>query len=706
MLLRLRILAFVLVALIVFGLSLGLLFTQREVIINRYNEEDRVTTLGAIWAQVGFSESLRLEREVVTRLDLDRLAAERKLEDDPQVVALMRLFNAQAPAGITAEALDRDGRLVGGPVGRDTAEIADPLLVRRVRAEGKAVHGFRRLANGGLAVVCILPLIDSGEFVGALAASTDALGAVRGIEAALGQTALLVDGTGQLLPAERASLLKALQAGIDNPDRRMLDLDLGGKLWSVAVIDVADVGGGRIGTLYMLRDETRAAFMARLLSRGSIALGAIILVVVAIILALYLLRAFRPLEAALDALRDLAAGRTSVARVLVTGSDEIGRLAAVVEGLRQQTILVSGLSSQHERRLRRQQRYIRRQMQVLADTLEPEVRRLMLDDLEGIEREARRQLEVTPVATGVQSDSLGPLAVAFERMTDRVTDQHRQLDTLVGELREALEDKNKLLHLQKEIAIASDMQASILPQRFPPLQEIDVAAAMAPAKDVGGDFYDCFELYDGTIAFVIADVSGKGIPAAFFMLITRTLLKATALSLREPGAVLEHVNELLAQENDQGMFVTVFYGILDVTTGMLQFVNAGHNPPLLLRGAGEVEFMPSTEGTAVAIMEGLTYREGSVRLAPGDSLVLYTDGLTEAFNAAEDMFGDDRLVAAAKEAVAKPAKWTVDHIFRSIERFVKGAVQYDDMTCLVCRYNGPPGAFLASREAETADVAN
>lgn len=242
-----------------------------------------------------------------------------------------------------------------------------------------------------------------------------------------------------------------------------------------------------------------------------------------------------------------------------------------------------------------------------------------------------------------------------------------------------------LVRLRQELQIARDMQASVLPRQPLKHRDLVIVGRMKPALEVGGDFYDYFRIDDNRIGVVIADVSGKGVPASLFMMITRTLLKAAGLSGDGPGACLERVNDLLEAENDQAMFVTVFYGVIDLSNGTMLYANGGHNPPMIRLVDGTVRSVEPLGDPILAVVPGAGFREASVELKPGDALLLYTDGLTEAFSAAGEEFGDQRLVDALAGASGGEPAAVADHCLATVDDFAIGAAQSDDMTCLVAR---------------------
>jgi phosphoserine phosphatase RsbU/P len=211
-------------------------------------------------------------------------------------------------------------------------------------------------------------------------------------------------------------------------------------------------------------------------------------------------------------------------------------------------------------------------------------------------------------------------------------------------------------------------------------------ARMRAAREVGGDFYDIFELDKHRVAVVIADVSGKGVPAALFMAVSCTVIKSVATRGGEPGQILAQVNDILCEENDSGIFVTVFYGVIDHQAATLTYANGGHNPPYLTRTGRSVTALETTDGIALGVVSGLEYQQQTVDLYPEDTLFFYTDGITEAFDPAGNIFSDLRL----KEVLYESRDLSVEALGRSVignvESFANGAPQSDDITCVVARY--------------------
>jgi sigma-B regulation protein RsbU (phosphoserine phosphatase) len=250
-------------------------------------------------------------------------------------------------------------------------------------------------------------------------------------------------------------------------------------------------------------------------------------------------------------------------------------------------------------------------------------------------------------------------------------------------------EHQQLESLKTDLAVASEIQQAILPRVFPPFPElvdqIDMAALMVPAKDVGGDFYDIFRIDEDHFGFTIADVSGKGIPAAIFMAVSRTLIRATGIRGGSPSDCLTYSNKLLSAESVDCMFVTVFYGIYNIKTGEVTYCNAGHNPPYLLKSNGEVKALPLAKDPMVGAIPDIEYHEERIQLEKGEMLIMFTDGVTEAMNVSFAEYGDERLVAALKNAVGSNCQEMINAVKADVSEFTEEAEQSDDITMLTIK---------------------
>ena len=262
----------------------------------------------------------------------------------------------------------------------------------------------------------------------------------------------------------------------------------------------------------------------------------------------------------------------------------------------------------------------------------------------------------------------------------------------VDRLRTSVSEKNAALEkaqrqMSAELDLARAMQVAILPSRFPAAVGCDGAARMLPATTMGGDFYDFIELPGGCIGLVMADVSGKGVPAAFFMAVARTNLNALAATASGPADCLQRTNDVLLTQNPMDLFVTVFYAVFDPATGALTYSNGGHNPPLIRRANGTVEMLTAAAGLVLGMFPA-TYEQDSAQLQPGDTLVLYTDGVTEAFNVDAQMYEEARLVERVRADGGGSAKTLVASIFDGVIGFSGAAPQSDDITVAVLSWAG------------------
>lgn len=289
---------------------------------------------------------------------------------------------------------------------------------------------------------------------------------------------------------------------------------------------------------------------------------------------------------------------------------------------------------------------------------------------------------------GIHSnDEIEELAESFETMYTEVHDYIQRLEKVTSE-RE---------RIGAELNVAKKIQADMLPCIFPPFPDhpqFDIYASMSPAKEVGGDFYDFFLIDDTHLGIVMADVSGKGIPAALFMVISKTLLNQHCRVGGSPAEVLSVVNNILCENDKIEMFVTVWLGILDITTGKITAANAGHEYPVVQHAGGNYELLKDRHGFVLAGMEGSRYRNYEIQLQKGDHLFLYTDGVPEATNSHDELFGTDRMVAALNSNVNANCKQVLAQVQEHVDAFVQDAPQFDDLTMLCLEYNGEPEGHL------------
>ena len=290
--------------------------------------------------------------------------------------------------------------------------------------------------------------------------------------------------------------------------------------------------------------------------------------------------------------------------------------------------------------------------------------------------EGRKKLLEACSEYSKDNTEVGNLARSYISMAE-------DLESYVDNLQKVTAEKERI---NAELSLASSIQAHMLPcifPAFPEHDEFDIYATMTPAKEVGGDFYDFFMVDDTHVAAVMADVSGKGVPAALFMVIAKTLIKNHAQNGLQPCDVFTTVNRLLCDGNDAGLFVTAWMGVLDITSGKLTYVNAGHNPPLIRQNGGKFEYLRSRPGFVLAGMDTVKYRQNELMMHPGDRLYLYTDGITEATSSAKELYGEERLSAYLNGHADDTAEDILHGLKSDIDTFVGEAPQFDDMTMLM-----------------------
>ncbi len=325
---------------------------------------------------------------------------------------------------------------------------------------------------------------------------------------------------------------------------------------------------------------------------------------------------------------------------------------------------------------------------------------------------ARLTYPILALGRDVREISSGDLDYRAEvRDNDEVGDLARSFNDMAASLKEYVNNLESVTaekeRISTELNLATQIQADMLPRIFPPFpdrKEFDIYATMTPAKEVGGDFYDFFMIDDDHLALVMADVSGKGVPAALFMVIAKTLIKNRAQMGGSPSAILHDVNRQLCEGNEADLFVTVWLGILEVSTGKVTASNAGHEYPAIRRSGGKYELLKARNSPAVAAMEGMRFNEHEFTLNPGDNLYLYTDGVAEATNSDEELYGTDRMLEALDRTKNDSSEEILASMKSEVDAFTGDAPQFDDITMLCLRYFG--GADFVKELTIEADVNN
>ena len=678
---------------LMFALAAGVLLAALggAVVAWRGEEQERFDRLVLDLQQIGWE---RFEATAVERLRTAAVA----VADDPD---LIRALSAGDPAAVRTSIAPGLGAVrldvfddAGHVIYTSSLALAQELQLdvaglHRVLNTGVPVTGLMPTGPDAFSLVAAVPVRRGARVIGGITLGMAVEPGLAELSRTLGRAVTLVDLRGHAVSGNGVELYNRMDP--DLPLRRAGSLELAqrGLEYRIAATPALGHDGRQVGSFVTLQDVTAEQARAR---RWMLALSGAALVAIACTLAglfAYLRQAFAPLARALDVLTRLSRGDTSV-RLYAEQLDEAGQIAAGVERLRSEMLSLQVLREERQRERWRQERIIREELRALAGTLGEEARRQILSDLEAA---------LAGDGDAEDGNQLAVLAFVLGRLSGRIRDQQRELRALIGDLNEALEAKQAFAALQQELEIARRMQLSVLPRHFPARADVSIASFILPAREVGGDFYDYFVLEDGQVGVIIADVSGKGVPAAFFMAICRTLLKVSARFLHSPAATLARVNSLLAAENEEMMFVTLFYGVLEPDSGRFVYANGGHNVPALLSG-GKVRRLPPTQGMALAVAADAHFTEGRLTLQAGDVLFLYTDGITEAQAPDGALFGEvalgDALAGMAPEA---PADAYQERVVEAVQQFMRGAPQADDITCVTLRYAGPSAGVAACRPA-------
>ena len=642
--------------------------------------EDLSDHAGHLAATPGFATALGASDPDVRRAGLDAILAEQGMAEAVRA-------DIVTPAGIltytSAEAVFDQ-------------PVLPPTLLEPVLREGRVISGVGHDPQGGIAALVATPVVAPGEDtpVGALVLARNLSETVRDLAGSINADVLIVNRRGRLLEGTAGEDWAVLAPALDTAEERALaQAWIGDRHVTATSTPILGPTGEAASRLITVLDDTAVARSQNRIDLASAGVGLAFVVITLSVVFVYLRRSFAPLELVIGNLDAIARGDTAAMVTAERTDDEVGRIVDGVAAFRENMIALERLKRGQSKQRRRRERAIRWQLTQLANTLEAEPRQAILEDLEAIEaatREAEARLQWVGADRLEDSEALGMATLALEKLTDRIAGQQRRLSELVDELREALQTKTAFIALQQELDIAHRIQMSGLPSPLPPHPAYRIAGRMETAKEVGGDFYDFFPLADGRLAIVVADVSDKGIPAAFFMATTKTSLKTLAQLTPSPAACLARLNALLAEDNDQMMFVTLFYGVFDPQTRTLIYVNGGHPPPLRRASDGTVAPLHAPPSLALAVDGDAAYEELRATLDPGETLVLYSDGLTEATAESGDLFGEDRLAEALAGADFSDGDPSIlaGELIEAAHGFEGHDRQADDMTCVVLNLSG------------------
>ena len=701
MLLRTRISLLVILAFGVICIGLALASLTREDLIKAQYSGATIADRSTLWRKINSSLIQRMEDKAwIVSEDNELLRA--VYAGDQEIVQrrAAHIVTRLRDQGIADrfDILYADGSLA---YSSQSALFQSPVITagtaRDAILQGTRLRGIGNDQQRNVAVVLGVPLNAPPGAIGIAGIGVYATGieeAILEMEQATKSSVLIVNRRGRLLAGSATALWESLGKLIDlSAVDTLQTVEADERVYSAVVLPHTAELGSLVARLVSIKDVTELA--RRQVQVSHITIGGAIAFLILVLLGLgyYMARSFVPLTDGVGVLNALSRGDLQARVEGAGGRDEVGRIASAVNVFRANLVAFDRFRRSRERQRRRQERFIRREMTQLADTLDEDERVAVLAELDQLEHLVRETPDseggVISIADATdsastaltrESDSLAMTALAFQKMSDRVQSQNQSL-------REALAAKNAFIALQKELDIAARVQLSLLPDSILLSDAVEITGIMRPAKEVGGDFYDFFRLDKHHIGVAVADVSGKGVPAALFMVMARTLMRATAIQhVDEPGLVLERVNDFLEQNNSEDLFVTLFYGVLDERTGDFHYANGGHNPPILVDrdGANPLEM---TGGVALGMFDGLGYSDARVNMEPGARLVLFSDGITEAFNDSDEAFGDDRLLDATRTLPeGQDPDQDLAAIVTAVDEFTGEAPQFDDITCVVLVY--------------------
>ena len=703
MLLRTRISLLVILAFAVICIGLAGASLMREDLIKAQYSGATITDRSTLWSKINASLVQRMEDKAWIGAEDEAFRGAVYTGDQEAVqrlgAAIIKRLRDQGVAD-RLDVLYADGSLA---YSSQSALFQSPVIATDVARDaihqGSRIRGIGNDQQRNVAVVLGMPLGAPPGAVGIAGMAVYATSideAILEMEQATKSSVLIVNRRGRLLAGSAGALWESLGNLIDlSAVDTLQTVEADDRVYSAVVLPHTAGLGSLVARLISIKDVTELARRQAQVSQFTVGAVIAFLILVLIGLGYYMSRSFAPLTDGVGVLNALSRGDLQARVEGAGGRDEVGRIAGAVNVFRANLVAFDRFRRSRERQRRRQERFIRREMTQLADTLDEEERVAVLAELDQLEHVVRdapasegRGISIADATDSAstaltrESDSLAMTALAFQKMSDRVQDQNQSL-------REALAAKNAFIALQKELDIAGRVQLSLLPDTMPLSETAEMTGIMRPAKEVGGDFYDYFHLDQHHIAVAVADVSGKGVPAGLFMVMTRTLMRATAVRhVDAPGLVLASINDFLEQNNSEQLFVTVFYGVLDERTGRFIYANGGHNPPILVDSGG-ANPLPTTGGVALGMFDGLDYADASVDMEPGARLVLFSDGVTEAFNDNEEAFGDDRLLDATRALPGEQGpNQDVTDIVTAVDEFAGDAPQFDDITCVVLVYKG------------------
>ena len=634
--------------------GLGYFFCRADIAIQRGIADDSLNVQGRLWD--------KLVTDAAARLD----AVSQPLADNDQIPVAVAKGNADSWAEIVAppnlsqwQIVDPDGEVLYASSGAFLSALPTDA--------GTRTSGVVPDSQNGFAVAVVRPIYKEGGQVAALlAVASDLSPVLRDFKDLTGADAFLVDPAGRAAAGTDLDLwAKVIDPDFSLAKSRQETVRKDDAFYSVAVLPVRGANTKRIGALVSILDRTAAHDRQARILGDALAFAATVLVVMLLWLTYHLRRSFAPLDAAIRAVW-ASFGQPGGRR-----PDEIGRAVRAIDVLLEQSVDRDLAEQGGDRHRRRQDLFLRLQMGRLSQVLPGDVRASLLGHLAANGKTFK-----------ILTDSL---LDHLDRLTAANAERTRELRAL----HQAMEDKDQELLQRRDADFARHLQMAALPGAVPPFAdrtEFHLHAALFPADRAGGDFYDYFLIDSYHLGFVVGAVSGQGAPAVLFGTVVRTLVKAVAPFSGSPGDCVTLVNTLVATGNADRLSATLFYAILDTRSGEVQFCNASHPPPMIIRDNGQIDSFRDVTGIALGLQDQAGYETGSFHLSPGDAVLVYTDGVIKAADQTHSPFEERRLVDTLKGLVGVHPETVIDRVKDAVGVFAGDSPQADDMTMLALSF--------------------
>lgn len=691
MLLRNRLSIFSCICLMVVSSSLYWAFTYRENLLQIEFGRSAALQQNSLWIKIMDGAILSLSDKIWLLREDEHLKNALSINDSREIHAAARAITDIATKENNfydrIEVYQPDGEL---SYTSEASYFPSPLINNNqlsllTTGLRKRLTGVSVTRNRQTFVTIAVPLQDSSE------ESPVAVAAIK-VERLLGELSelqesetFLINRRGRYLTGANETLWQNIGETVQYGTSTEQRIQFNDKMYGVTSNPVLGLTG-QVGFVVSVQDMSDSFYAFARFERV-VFIGAILfLIATAIGLWLYIRRSLNPLEGVIGVLAGVSQGDFSRRLERRRSNDEVGQISSAIVKLRNDMMRLDRMTRSRRNRSQRQAKVIRDQMTELAETLDEDARNEVLSDLSRIEERLANNSTETENEDVKAASELAVVTLTLSSLKERIHQQHGTLQTTISELEDALKSKTAYLSLQQELDIARRVQLAMLPEDMPPTEQLDIVGQMVPAKDVGGDFYDFFYLDENRLAVIVADVSGKGVPAALFMAITRSIMRAIAPEFNSPADCIAALNDAIYQNNSEELFVTLFYGILHLDSGAFTYCNAGHNPPYYLpAGQQESRVIPGTGDMALGVMEGISYEDARLQIGDKDRVFLFTDGVNEAINPQDEEFGTERLTLALCEATDNVST-LMEKVVSAVDRFADSAPQADDITCITFEF--------------------